>query len=166
MGGIKLPTGSTEETNSVGELFEPELQPGSGSTDVPLGGVIRWDGDAVDLRANAVYVLRSEGDQSYRFGDLFSTALFLDLPLLKDEKGWGVDLSMDLNFQHEEAPEDHGVTVEDSGGDLLLLGPAWEVKRTDALSIFGNILFPVFQDPNGFHQELDYVWNAGLKVAW
>jgi len=42
VGGIKFPSGQTNEENSEGIRFEPELQPGTGSWDYPVGIVYQY----------------------------------------------------------------------------------------------------------------------------
>ena len=59
-----------------------------------------------------------------------------------------------------------GEEIEDSGGTTLFIGPALMVDINNHISIVGNILFPAYQDLGGLHQELDYLWNVGLKISW
>lgn len=61
--GVKLPTGQTNDTNSLGQKFETELQPGTGSTDVIMGGAFERRFESAILRGNALYFLRNEGTQ-------------------------------------------------------------------------------------------------------
>jgi len=59
-GGVKFPTGSTDEENSQGVLFEPELQPGSGSYDYPVGGVYQLRSGPFIFRGNVIYIIKTE----------------------------------------------------------------------------------------------------------
>ena len=34
------------------------------------------------------------------------------------------------------------------------------------ISIYGNILFPVYQNLGGVHQRVRFIWNAGVKIAF
>lgn len=166
LGGIKFPTGQTEEENSQGVLFEPELQPGTGSYDYPVGLIYQVDANPFILRGNAIYVLKTEGDQEFAFGDLFSTSLFLDYQLLPEWKGVEMKTGLDLNFQHEQKQIEEGEKVSDSGGSTLLLGPTLSIQAGEQVSVFTNLLFPVYQNLGGEHQELDFVWTGGAKVRW
>lgn len=166
VGGIKFPTGETKETNSQNVRFEPELQPGTGSYDYPLGVVYQLQVNSFVFRGNAIYVFKTEGDQDFEFGDLFSTSLFLDYIVNPGNNAFETKIGLDLNFQHEEKQVDHGEEVADSGGTTFFLGPALTIKANDNVSVFGNILFPVHQNLGGVHQELDFVWNAGTKITW
>ena len=166
VGGVKFPTGETKETNSQRVRFEPELQPGTGSYDYPLGVVYQLRVNSCVFRGNAIYVIKTEGDQDFKFGDLFSTSLFLDYIVNPGSKALETKIGLDLNFQHEEKQVDRGREVADSGGTTLFLGPALTIKANDNVLVFGNFLFPIHQNLGGVHQELDFVWNAGAKVTW
>ncbi len=68
--GLKLPTGSVEETQDNAVLPE-ELQPGTGSLDY-LFSLSYYEGlDLVDITVSGTYVLTTEGDD-YEFGNEFS----------------------------------------------------------------------------------------------
>lgn len=166
VGGVKFPVGETKETNSQNVRFEPELQPGTGSYDYPLGVVYQIRVNSFVFRGNAIYVIKTEGDQDFEFGDLFSTSLFLDYIVNPGNNAFETKIGLDLNFQYEEKQVDRDVEVPDSGGTTLFLGPALTIKANDNVLIFGNFLFPIHQNLGGVHQELDFVWNAGAKVIW
>ncbi len=164
--GVKLPTGQTKVANSRDEVFEMELQPGSGSFDFPAGVMYQWMVNPFVLRGNAMYVFKTEGDRQFEYGDLFSASLFLDLLIGPQSKGEETKIGLDLNFQNEQKQTENGLSVKDSGGNTLLLGPAVTLRRGQFVTLYGNVLFPVYQELGGVHQELDYVWNAGAKVNW
>ena len=164
--GIKLPSGYTKEKNSAGERFEPELQPGTGSIDYLFGGIYRQEADRLSLVANAIYALKSEGSQHFKFGDFISTSLFVDYLFNPQSKIFKTKIGLDANFQYEQRQYNRGTKVADSGGTTLFLGPSLETKANGNISGFGSFLFPVYQNLGGVHQELDYAVNAGLKVDW
>jgi hypothetical protein len=75
--GFKAPTGSTNQRDLFGNLFEAEFQPGSGSWDGLLGAAFtkrtgRWSFDV-----SALYYLITKGSQSTNLGDrmLFGAAV-------------------------------------------------------------------------------------------
>ena len=163
--GVKFPTGETKETNPQGERFEAELQPGSGSFDYIFGGLYKGRGQACELTANLIYVFKTEGDQHYEFGDsLITSALWQYVVPVNDNTV--LKLGVDGNLQYEQKHEDHGATVEDSGGVTLLLGPALSVEFNDRASLFASLHLPAHQNLGGVHQEVESIWNAGLKLHW
>lgn len=166
VGGVKFPTGETKGKNSQGIRLDPEFQPGTSSYDYPIGVVYQYTISPFIVRGNIIYVIKTEGDQDFEFGDLFSTSLFLDYVMNPSGNGFQVVIGLDLNFQYEEKQEERGLKVTDSGGTALFLGPALKVQLNDNVSLFGNILFPVHQNLGGVHQEVDFVWSLGARIAW
>lgn len=164
--GVKFPTGGTKELNPDGERYEPELQPGSGSYDLPVGGVFRASHGAVTFSGNAIYIFKTEGDQDYEFGDVLTASLVTDLCLNPSHADFRTSVGLDINFQHEEKHKEAGVASPDSGGDVLLAGPALTIKVNENSLLYGTFLFPVAQNMGGVHQELDHVWTAGARIKW
>lgn len=165
LGGVKLPTGETENRTGQGLLFEPELQPGSGSDDYPVGMIYEWSGEKYDVRGNILYFLKTEGDHDFQYGDLFSTALFVRRKvMLRDVKP--AKIGLDINWQSEARHEEDGIKMADSGGDTLFVGPMGWVALTDNASIEGNVLFPVYQNLGGTHQHLEFTWQLACRISW
>lgn len=166
LGGVKLPTGSTEELDSRGVLFEPELQPGSGSTDAFTGAVFQAVRGRWTFHGNVVYTFKTEGDHDFEYGDLFSSYVSLDYAVNPEAPGGNVTLGADMNWQTEGRQDHDGEELADSGGDTLLLGPSIKIEVSEHVALLANVLFPVYQDLGGVHQELDFVWNASAKISW
>lgn len=166
LAGVKLPTGDTKELNPMGERFEAEMQPGTGSDDYLFGGVYRKTFENIDVTANAIYTLKTEGDQNYEFGDVFSSTLFVDYIPPQDGKFKNVRPGVILNFKDEAKHKEDGMRISDSGGTTILLGPEVSVAANDKVDVFANIQWPIHQNLGGVHQEVDLVWNAGVKVDW
>jgi hypothetical protein len=152
--------------NYAGDKFELELQPGTGSFDYVAGGVYKQQINRVDLLANMVYVLKTEGARDFEFGDLFSTSLFVDYLLNPESKMFNTKIGIDANLQYEQKQKHNGGKVSDSGGTTFLLGPALNIGATENITMFSSIMFPVYQDLGGVHQKLDYAWTVGGKLSW
>jgi hypothetical protein len=165
LGGVKFPTGATKESNSAGDRFETELQPGSGSYDYLVGVAWRRDSGRAGMTGNAAYVLRTEGAQDFRFGDVVSTSWAVDYLLNPDDRRWQTRVGLDAGLQYETREHDAGETVPDSGGVILLLGPTASIRKCDA-SLNGSFLLPAVQDLGGVHQHLDFVWTVGTEIRW
>jgi hypothetical protein len=67
--GVKLPTGPTDRIDALGNLFETEFQPGSGSVDVLLGAAFTQRFGAWSFDANVMGVIAGRGAQSTNLGD-------------------------------------------------------------------------------------------------
>lgn len=77
IGGIKLPTGSTQRLSTDGELLEAEHQPGSGSWDYYLGGAAGTELGWLSLDASVLYQFTTTGSQDTRLGDRLQAGLAL-----------------------------------------------------------------------------------------
>lgn len=164
VGGVKFPTGETGRKDTAGNKFEPELQPGTGSYDLLVGGVLEHQMDRVIVKGNITYSFKNEGEQDYKFGDIFSTSLFVDYIINPKGENFKAKAGVDVNYQLAQKDESSSVKDPDSGGHTILAGPTITVEGPKNTSLFINVLFPVMQDLGGVHQELDYTWTAGGKI--
>jgi len=165
-GGVKFPTGKTKEKNSIGTLFEPELQPGTGSFDYILGTVYKRDMGRFSLIGNATHVFNTEGDYNFTFGDVSSVSLYVDYLFNPQSETMKKKVGLDVVYQYEQKQKDDGVKVADSGGQTILLGPVLKSEVNSRVSFFSSFLYPVVQNLGGVHQELDFEWTAGGKILW
>ena len=69
--GVKAPTGRTNEHDALGERFETEFQPGSGSWDGLFGVAFTQRFAAWSFDANVLYQQVNEGAQDTDLGDRF-----------------------------------------------------------------------------------------------
>lgn len=69
IGGLKLPTGSTDKNGNDGERLDTEHQPGSGSWDGIFGAAFGTKFGDFNLTASGVYHISGKGAQSTRLGD-------------------------------------------------------------------------------------------------
>ena len=70
--GVKTPTGRTNEYDTLGERFETEFQPGSGSWDGLFGMAFTQRFAAWSFDANVLYHQANEGAQDTDLGDRFN----------------------------------------------------------------------------------------------
>lgn len=164
IGGVKWPTGRTSEKDDNGDLFEAELQPGSGSYDFPTGVFFQRTTGAWEWEGTLVYLWKSEGTQDFRAGDTLEMALSAGHSW--ETKGGSVALGAEGVFEYEQKDEENGAQVEDSGGTAFLIGPSVSVMFPNCVELFAKILLPAYQDPGGVHQKVDFEWEAGARLNW
>ena len=70
------------------------------------------------MTGNAVYVLKTEGAQNYRFGDVLSTSVVADY-LINPQSTNKTRFGLDANLQYEQRYNDDGEIIKDSGGVTL-----------------------------------------------
>jgi len=166
LAGIKFPTGVTNNKTPQGDKFEPEMQPGSGSFDPSVGTAFAYQVWRIAVHGNAIYTIRTRGGQDFRFGNLFSTYVFVDYLLNPKSKYFQSKVGIDATLQNEQKQKSRKGRVADSGGTTMLLGPEFSIRGNDYISIFGNFLFPAIQNLGGVHQHVQFVWNAGVKISF
>lgn len=166
LAGIKFPTGVTDNKTPQGDKFEPEMQPGSGSFAPSLGTAFAYRVWRIVVHGNATYTIRTRGAQDFRFGNLFSTYVFVNYLLNSTSKYFQCTVGIDATLQNEQKQRSRTGRVADSGGTTLLFGPELSIRGHDYVSIFGNFLFPAIQNLGGVHQHLQFVWNAGVKISF
>lgn len=153
LAGIKFPSGKIDEETSFGSLVEPELQPGTGSYDYIAGLTGSAHPGAADFSVSAVYVYKTEGDQNFRFGNLFSVSLYAGKRFdLKDNLQLKTGLM--ISNQLEQKQHNDGDEVKDSGGYTMLIGPQAGLSCQN-VSLDISFLAPAVQNLGGTHQKLD-----------
>jgi len=163
MFGVKLPTGPFNETNAAGEPAERSLQPGTGTTDVLLGGYFR---QSLPIR-----------DFSW-----FAQAL-ADLPLnTRDEFKPGNQLAATLGLRYEASPtlglmlqlnalvkgRDSGAQAEprNSGGQFYFLSPGLSYALTKDIQAYAFYQVPIYQYVNGVQLTANWSVVAGITARF
>ncbi len=164
VGGVKFPVGATKESNSFGDRFEPELQPGSGAYDYVAGTAYGLNFKSFELSGNALYIFKTQGSQGFRYGDLFSTAVGLNCVFNPEDK-IKIKSGIETNFQYEGRQSQDHVDVSDSGGQTIFVGPTVDIQHEN-IDIFGSFSWPAYQHLGGVHQEIVNVWTAGAKISF
>lgn len=158
--GLKLPTGAIDVANADAVLAERMLQPGSGTTDLVLGG-------------NYSYSLPAE-DSSWFAQLLFQTAL-----KQRDNYKPGQKWHLDAGYRYQAAKDlalllqmnvslrsrDSGSNAEPdvSGSRTLSLSPGLSYTFAKNWQAYGFVQKPVYQYVNGIQLTSD--WSAVLGVS-
>lgn len=176
LGGVKAPTGKTNEKNDKGETFDAEFQPGSGSWDALVGLAVtrRYQGWSVD--ASALYTIVTEGTQDTNLGDRFnygfavSYRAFGAAPHTHDDgtvetHGPAVDLILELNGEWHDKQTEGGETDANSGGHVLYVAPGVRYAN-DKFSAFASVGLPIVNDLNGIQAEPDWRLVSGVTLGF
>jgi hypothetical protein len=164
--GIQLPTGETRALNTQGGRFEPEFQPGSGAYDYIAGGIYQMGFSHSELTTNATYVVTTEGAQHFEAGDILTLSAEYDYYINPKSKNFRTSVGVDMVYQFEQEDKFSGEKSPDSGGHVMLAGPVVKMRATDHLSVVGSVLFPVYQQLGGVHQEMAYEWTLAAQIGW
>ncbi|NQY81350.1 MAG: transporter [Candidatus Caenarcaniphilales bacterium] len=192
--GMKFPTGFTGVTSNEGELFEATNQPGSGSWD-PLFGlaVSKTFKNDINLDANFLYRLTTEGAQNTDVGDVANYNVALSYPIHHThdnpfshrhshdrEKGilhkllpehilgqyvaW--DMIFEVNTIYQSIPEESGVKIENHGGTTVFLSPGVRMTFNDRVVFNLSVGFPVIEVLDGEQGGSDFRLFAGLATSF
>jgi hypothetical protein len=123
VGGLKLPTGSTDRRAPNGERLETEHQPGTGSWDPIFGASAAKRLNKFQLTASALYQLSGKGAQGTRLGDRLQGGLMLS-------RHFGpVESEPEHHHDGGEETHHHERALHDSWNAFVELGGEWEGRQ-------------------------------------
>jgi hypothetical protein len=155
---IKAPTGEYRLRDSEGEINEPTIQPGTGSTDVI--GSLAWSRQVIPQKGECFlsgsYRWNGENDLDYRFGnETQATAGFR----FRTERL--VTWSLQMNGRRADRDEFLGEGVPSTGSTLVNLTPGLRFEAKTGTSIYGFVQVPVYQKVN----EVNLAPGAGIMLG-
>lgn len=161
-GGLKLPTGKIDVRNADGDEAERSVQPGTGTTDLLLGGGLAWAPLALpgNLFANLTLQLPLNEKDGYQPG--WRTAL---------QAGWQYPVSGKLDFLLQanllRVGRDDGVNAEpeESGRTEVAIVPGLAYAWSRSLLLHAQLELPVYQKVNGVQLTHDYAASVGISLA-
>lgn len=159
-GGVKIPTGKFDQANNGS--FNPSYQVGTGSWDYLLATeyVVRRKQFGLNTMLN--YVIKSENDKKYRFGNQFNYAgTFFYL-----HENDGFSFAPQLGFAGEVYEENYQLDqkVNDTAGDIFLGKIGFEMAK-NKFSVGANLMLPINQNLNGGNLEAHYRWSLNLNYS-
>lgn len=158
--GVKLPTGRIDVANAQGERAERTLQPGTGTTDLILGGF--WHSDyrtGHSLFASATVQLPANERDGYKPGK----RLQVDAGY---RYAWGPNVGLLLQVNYLARGRDSGEQAEpeDSGQRVLYASPGITYNVGSKAQVYAFVQAPLYQSVNGVQLVAD--WSAAVGVSW
>jgi hypothetical protein len=167
--GIKLPTGDTDRpfNGALGGVIDPNLQPGTGSTDLLLGGFCSGQADKLGWFAQGLWQHAVASQSGFTPGD----AVTVNLGVRYAELGQAVVPLFQVNYVHRNI--DRGVSASTAfdgtpltGGDLLYLAPGVSARIGHGFSVYAYVQFPVYQDVSGVQLTPHEIYSVGLRKTF
>lgn len=161
--GLKLPTGSHDVANRDGLVAERALQPGSGSTDLILGGYYAHRPQHRDLGwfAQVLYQRAVSTQDQFRPGDQWALTGGVNYPISD---------RFTLLFQMNGLVKarDSGANAEPdlSGGRYLYASPGASFALTHDTQVYGFAQLPVLRDVNGIQLVAKQSFVAGVSLRF
>jgi hypothetical protein len=160
--GLKLPTGRQDVRNENGDPAERTLQPGTGTTDLLLGGYFsRVLGSGASWFVDALLQQPLSAHDDFRPGARVS----LDLGYRKDLTD-KAGVMLQLNYLHRRRDKGAEAETEDSGGDALFVSPGASYALTGGLQAYGFLQLPLYQYVNGVQLTAGWAVVAGVSARF
>ncbi|WP_085317490.1 hypothetical protein [Derxia lacustris] len=157
--GVKLPTGSTDVRNGDNTPAERALQPGTGTTDLILGGY--WRG--LLPQTGLSWFAQAQLEQALNRHDEFKPGHKLGLDLgLRADLG-AVAPMVQLNWQQRARDAGAAAEPDNSGGRTLALSPGLSAPLAPGLQGYGFVQIPVASNVNGVQLAPRWALSLGLS---
>jgi hypothetical protein len=192
--GVKAPTGTTNLRDELGELFETEFQPGTGSWDWLVGAAFSQQFGSLSFDANVLYIGAGTGAQQTNMGNrfLYNAAVSYRLigavdnprnarahaghghsaPVRKapaqveaPRPSWALDGILELNGEWHDKQKIAGVVDQNSGGNTVYLAPGLRASY-DRFSSFVSVGIPIVNEMNGLQSKPDYRVVSGMSFGF
>lgn len=158
-GGLKLPTGKTDIRNAEGDVAERSLQPGTGTTDLLLGGGLAYSSLAMpgSLFANVSAQFPLNESDGYRPGWRTNLQAGWQYPL-----GGRLDVLLMANILRSGRDRGANAEPEESGRTEAAIVPGVVYAWSRNLMLHAQMDLPVYQKVNGIQLTQDYALSAGF----
>ena len=187
IGGIKLPTGSTDRRTPDGERLETEHQPGSGSWDPIVGASASTRMGAIQLTASGLYQVSTKGAQNTRLGNRLKGGIALshrfgptphahapshnhhhgdELDEQHEQAQSSWDAFVELGGEWEGRQKIAGEVEEASGGEWAWIAPGVRFNAASGWSAAAALAVPVWQDIRPSHPDNAYRVTMSLGRAF
>jgi hypothetical protein len=159
--GFKAPTGEYHEANNLGSV-NPSFQLGTGSWDAIFAAEYVANHKEFGLQLMANYILKTENDKHYRFGNQFNGGLGAFYML--ETGGYKMMPQAGLAAEIYEANHQFGIEVANTSGEILF-GKIGLEAGTGHFSVGLNAMLPLGQDLNGGRVESRARWSANVNYS-
>ena len=163
LAGIKLPTGSTQETfrngATAGSVVDAGLQPGTGTWDLLLGsgqnGPIteQWSWFAQELWQRPL-----KQQNGFAQGQTLNGSVGVRYAI--DETFMP---QFQINAQNRWRDQGYNADIPNSGGEVVYASPGLFVTVAEGTSVYGFVQIPVYQRVGGLELVPDYSASLGIK---
>lgn len=158
--GLKLPTGDFDVRNGNGDIAERSLQPGSGTTDVLLGGFYSHVMPAFNRSwfIQGLAQVPTAYRQHYKPGKRFT----LDAGVRYEMTG-AVGVMLQLNGLYRARDRGREAEPADTGGTFVFVSPGVSYAVAPKTQIYAFLQKPIYQYVNGVQITADWSLLAGLS---
>ncbi|WP_396137809.1 transporter [Flavobacterium sp.] len=159
-GGVKIPFGKFDQANNGS--VNPSYQVGTGSWDFLLATEYVVKRKQFGLNTMLNYVIKTENEKQYRFGNQFNYATTFFYLYEKDK----YSIVPQLGFAGEVYEDNYqlGQKVRNTAGDIFMGKLGFEIGK-DKFSLGANVMLPIQQNLTGGNVEANYRWSLNLNYS-
>ncbi len=161
--GLKLPTGDYRVSNADGAVAERALQPGTGSTDLVLGGYYSAPGIHLDSSwfVQVLYQQAVSTKEEYKPGNQLQLNVGYRYALGHD---WQALLQVNSMIKGK----DSGANAEPdlSGSKSVFLSPGLIYSLTHDFQLYSFVQLPIYRFYNGTQLSVDWAFVAGATMRF
>jgi hypothetical protein len=159
-GGVKIPFGKFDQANNGS--VNPSYQVGTGSWDFLLATEYVVKRKQFGLNTMLNYVIKTENEKQYRFGNQFNFATTFFYLYEKDK----YSIAPQLGFAGEVYEDNYqlGQKVRNTAGDIFMGKLGFEIGK-DKFSLGANVMLPIQQNLTGGNVEANYRWSLNLNYS-
>jgi hypothetical protein len=159
-GGVKIPFGKFDQANNGS--VNPSYQVGTGSWDFLLATEYVVKRKQFGLNTMLNYVIKTENEKQYRFGNQFNYATTFFYLYEKDK----YSIAPQLGFAGEVYENNYqlGQKVRNTAGDIFMGKLGFEIGK-DKFSLGANVMLPIQQNLTGGNVEANYRWSLNLNYS-
>lgn len=159
-GGVKIPFGKFDQANNGS--VNPSYQVGTGSWDFLLATEYVVKRKQFGLNTMLNYVIKTENEKQYRFGNQFNYATTFFYLYEKDK----YSIAPQLGFAGEVYEDNYqlGQKVRNTAGDIFMGKLGFEIGK-DKFSLGANVMLPIQQNLTGGNVEANYRWSLNLNYS-
>lgn len=156
--GVKFATGEFKLLNSEGEINEPTIMPGTGSTDPVISALYNFSfiPNKLSFFASVSHRFTTENSLDYEFGD--STFIDGGVSYQLNEK---INLITQINTRISRRDEFLGMDVPNTGVTFVNITPGVVLTASENVSLYTHVQIPIYQRVN----EVNLVPNFGLMAG-
>jgi hypothetical protein len=160
--GLKLPTGDTDVRNSENQLAERTLQPGTGTTDLLLGGYFnRMLGSGSSWFADLLVQQPLGSHENFKPG----TRVSFDLGY-RYQATDNLALMLQLNALYKKRDSGSEAEPDDSGGKFLFVSPGLSFGVSKNVQLYAFVQLPIYQYVNGVQLTADWAGVIGFSARF
>jgi hypothetical protein len=164
--GVKLPTGATNAINDEGELLNPHIQAGTGSTDPLLGLDMFYGGGDYSVSLNLMSCYPTKGAQNYQFGTMLNYSINGKYNLLNFGKMNSIIAAFGVSGELHAAETMSGESVANTGGNTTYVFPGIQLLVGNMFTFDLSYHYPVMHVLKGTQLGESYKVMAGAQYLF